>query len=268
MKCEEVLSLIRAYADRELDPGDFERVGAHIAQCAACSERLESERELKLAIRSRARVGPAPAALASEIKRAVRAKIGLSEKPSIGIGLSAERRRLVIVGAASFLLIVFAAFWLSSSWLHTSDSQMPPSRVAVEAVDDHIRYLATEGAPQVQTSDPAEAERWFAGQLDIALNLPRFKDSSVVLRGGRLCYLLERHVALMFYERGDERLSLFVMNPGGLDLPPEMELGDSSGGKLMTETHKGYKVVCWKRYGLLFALVGGGALEALVSSAY
>lgn len=268
MKCEDVLPLLRNYADRELDPADVERIGTHIAKCSECAERLEAERELKLAIRSKVRMGPAPAGLAAEIKRVVRARAGLAANPSHERGWWLRSPRFFKVGmAACLLLMVFTGIWIGSSLMHSPDSQMPTSRLAVELVDDHIHYLTAEGANQVESDDPAEAERWFSGRLDISVNLPRFREPSVALRGGRLCYVLKRRVALLFYERGGEKLSLFVMNPSGLDLP-DMGRGDSNAIKFVTESLKGYNVLCWKRNGLLYALVGKGGLEALVDGAY
>lgn len=270
MNCETVLSLLRGYADRELDSFDAKHVGAHVSGCPECAKSLEAEQELKLAIRAKTRVGPAPAGLAAEIKRAVRSQIGVAKEAKRANRPVAWRRRLLVPGLAvtSLLLVAFVAIWIGSSQLRAPDSRTLPSRLAMELVDDHIRYLAAEGASQIETNDPIRAEEWFAGRLDVAVSLPRFQEPSVILRGGRLCYVLERRVALLFYERGDERISLFVLSPGGLDLP-RLDRGrdDMHNLAFASESFKGYSSRCWERYGLLFALVGRGDLDALVDGA-
>lgn len=77
-------------------------------------------------------------------------------------------------------------------------------------------------------------------------------------------------MALLFYRRGAERLSLFVMSAAGLDFHG-MALVDLPHTECATESYKGYKVLGWKRQGLLFALVTDDrddGLEALVAGVY
>jgi anti-sigma factor RsiW len=267
MKCEDVILLLRDYADCELYSVDVERVGGHIIECAACAERLEAERDLKRVIQSKARVGPAPAGLGAEIKRAVRAQAGFSRNFTSVSPRIPGRRRFIAAGTAACLtLLVLGGIWFGSSRLQSPDPNRPTSRLIAELVDDHIRYLTAEGATQIETDDPADAERWFVDRIDIAVNLPRFTEPSMVLRGGRLCYILERRVALLFYDRGGERLSLFVMNPSGFTEPDRGRV-NSNERRFVADSRKGYKTLCWERSGVVFALVGREELEALVKSA-
>ena len=61
MSCATVLPLLRDYVDRELDIALAETVEQHVAACPSCAARIEAEIDLKQAIGSRLRAGPAPA---------------------------------------------------------------------------------------------------------------------------------------------------------------------------------------------------------------
>lgn len=270
MECHDVLPVIRAFVDRELDPSEVEWVEAHLGGCSDCSERVAAERELKLAIRARSRVGPAPAGLATEIKRAVHAEAGPRARRSRGWRLLVDRRILAAGFMAALVIATLASIWSSfPPRRSSSDRPRSPSRLTVELVDDHIRYRGADQPLQITTSNPAEAERWFASRLAIAVDLPSFEEPSVELQGGRLCYLLDRRVALLFYACGQQQLSLFVMNASGLDFDG-MTVTDLASPECVTDSHKGYQVVGWKKDGLLFALVadeGEEKLEALLTAA-
>lgn len=270
MTCEEVLLHVRDYVDRELKLGDVERVEAHVAVCSACAERIAAERDLKCAIGAKIRLGPAPPGLAAAITHQIRAEAGIGNRTEGRPGALSRRVVPVLTAAACGLLAagLLVALWLGLPWRRTGEER--PSRLTAELIDDHIRYLAVEQPSELVTSDPAEAEQWFRSRLDVAVSLPRFKENTLALRGARLCYILDRRIALLGYERGTERLSLFVMDASGLDFQ-DMKQADVNHVECVTALFKGYKVLCWKRYGLLFAFVvddGEDGLEALVADAY
>lgn len=253
MTCGEALPVIRDHADRELDAATASALDAHLEACASCRRRLSAERELKLAVRAKVRPHHAPAGLAAAIAREVR------EEARSGLPAPAPRRRRLLAAAA----LAIAAAALGAALVLTDGRPHPgrtgagvarASPIATTLIDDHIRYLGQRGAEQLATRDPREAERWFASRLDIAVTLP-FADREVLaLTGGRLCYVLDRRVALLFYTHGTRRLSLFVMSASGLGFEG-MDLVDLAHARCATETYKGFEVVCWMDRGLLYALV-------------
>jgi anti-sigma factor (TIGR02949 family) len=251
MNCEKALPLLRDYTDGELMESQRPSVEAHLAECTECSRRVSAERELKALIRGRLRPKAAP----DDLTRAVLA--ATTGRPR----LRSWRSSRALIGAASACLLG-AGIWMLAS--------RGPSALAASVVDDHIRFLGEVDAAQIKTGVRIEAERWFSRQLDIFLPLPRFDGRALRLRGGRLCNVMDRRVALLFYEHEGRRASLFVMNGKGLD-PGPMDVVAFPDPNTAIEIHKGFQVLCWKHEGLLYALVSDAGQERLVqdvSAAY
>ncbi|MBI4613959.1 MAG: zf-HC2 domain-containing protein [Planctomycetes bacterium] len=266
MNCCEACSLLRDHVDRELGREEAERIEAHLRDCPECLERVRAEQDLKRTIRSRFRPGPATPGLAASIGRKIREETERGRRPRLG--------RLILRAAAAVIgvaAVVTALILVSRSKSPNDPGKEPEaeSSLARELVDDHIRYATSSHPFEVTTTDPDQAEDWFDNRLDVAVVLPRFREQSLALRGARLCYVVDRRVALFFYERAGERLSLFVMSESGLDLEG-MTRVELAHADFRARTYKGYEVVCWKVDGLLYALVAsqGKGLVELIAGAY
>lgn len=249
MSCETILPLLRDYVDRELDADRSTAVEQHLRGCAACAARVESERDLKQALRARVRAGPAPAGLSGQILRRLHREQARGRRP-----------RALRLGAAAAIVVLAAALGLMY-WTATD-----PPRLVSELVDDHIRYLVSAVVAEPGTEDPVAAERWLEDQLSLAVPVPRFGAGGPRLVGVRRCYVLDRKVALMFYGDGPDRLSLFVMDDRGIDLDGLARV-DVPEAECRMESYKGYHIVGWKHSGLLFALVSRGSPDELVEVA-
>lgn len=263
MTCRAALRLLRDLADRELSTDDASRVEEHCAVCRDCGGRLEAERDLKRTVRERFRPGPAPAGLAGSIARRVREDAGNSPPWRI------QWSRPPVLHAAAAALLLGAAAGLWSFLAPSRAPNRPASAMVAELVDDHIRYLGVKDPAEVATADRGEAERWFTSRLGGPVALPRFAGDQARLLGGRLCYVLDRRVALLFYECEGRRMSLFVMGSEGLPESPSPERTEEL--ERAVEEAKGYGVTCWTKEGRMYALVadmGRAGLARLVSSAY
>ncbi|MEE9269987.1 MAG: zf-HC2 domain-containing protein [Candidatus Krumholzibacteria bacterium] len=270
MNCRDVLSMIRDYMDGELNEADAKGLQKHCTRCASCNARVEAERELKFAIRTKVRSGPSPPGLAELICRDVRKVARGSERRSGRRTIVLSRRQVTGMIAGVVIVVALGVFTTIEQLKGPGEGKKATSRLTIELVDDHIRYLSSNEPAEFVSSNRREAEQWFTRHLDIAVTLPRFDAQALVLRGGRLCYVLDRRVALLFYGRGEQTLSLFVMDASGLDFHG-MVLVDLAHAECATENYKGYKVLSWRREGLLYALVGGDrndGLVKLVSGAY
>lgn len=61
MGCEEFRESLSAFADREVDPAERERISAHLARCPECRARLDRIQRLRAAVREAVGVeAPAP----------------------------------------------------------------------------------------------------------------------------------------------------------------------------------------------------------------
>ncbi len=149
-------------------------------------------------------------------------------------------------------------------------SSSVPSRareVVAETVDDHIRYVLNPGAGlDMSTSDPEFLSQWFQGRLDIGVSIPSLERAGLQLRGGRVCYLLDRRVAYLMYEKEGKRFSLFVMDQTGVHFPRGKDL-TLGGHRLCLTSYKGYNLAVWEARGLLYSLVADQPPEQLTEIA-
>lgn len=249
MTCDAVLPLLRDYVDRELDAAGVEAVEGHLAECQSCGARVQAENDLKQTIRSRARTGPAPAVLAAQVLRRLREEEARKSRPLW------SRRHLVLGTGVLLLLALAVLLWHDGG----------RSRLVTELIDDHIRYLVSTVAAEEGTGDPLAAERWLEDQLNLAVPVPRFAPEGPRLLGARRCYVLDRQVALIFYELDGQRVSVFVMDDRNLDLAGMTRL-DVPEAECSMDSYKGYHVVGWTRAGLLFAVVGRGDPQHLIEA--
>jgi anti-sigma factor RsiW len=181
----------------------------------------------------------------------------------------ARRRRPALLAAAAALVLLIGGL---AAWrLVRLEAGNDPSRaLSVVLADDYAKYAAKGPEKlQVATSDAPAIERFFAAEMRIALELPRFAGLAVV--GGRKCGLDGRPAALVFLEQvtpsGTKAFSLFVFE-GSLDAEPSFEHSASaSGGRTARASERGVGMLLWEKRGLVYALAGAAdtaRLEAFV----
>lgn len=81
LDCEEVLRVILAYLDGELETADHERVEAHLERCRSCLSRADFERRLKGRLAELACESVSPA-----FEQRIRTLIGQFAHPDAGEG--------------------------------------------------------------------------------------------------------------------------------------------------------------------------------------
>jgi len=231
VSCRDVLPVLRDYVDRELDPGEAEGVATHVAACPDCAARVQAEQDLKALLRRRVRPGPAPSPLLSAARRRLQAEARARAAPRRG------RRLLVGALATAVVLGALGALYVSSG----AGSPGGPELARV-LVADHLRFVDSEDRVELETADPVAAARWATERLGAPVHVPA-PGGELALLGGRRCALLDRPVALLFYEREGRLVSLFVLSAEGLAARP----GE--------RTEAGHVVRCWRDAGLVYAVV-------------
>ncbi len=225
-RCEMVL-LVQAEFDGEIDAAQAAALAAHRTQCPVCQtagRALAQARELM----REAPYEPLPdAARRRVLARLASARPAPSRRlwprlrgwwtAGLGFGLGAA------CAAALALLIL-----------------MPGQpNLTQELVADHIRALQPGHLEDVVSTDKHTVKPWFDGRLDFA---PPVKDLATIgfpLKGGRLDYVGGRAVAALVYGRDKHIIDLYVWPLANrADEPP-----------VMTERH-GYNVVHWTRNGM------------------
>lgn len=221
---------------RELEPDSRatvlgDDVALHFDQCPSCrklfdANRLEfdpSEFERLDAQRRRTIVTALAGARTAEGRRglalgavAAAAIIGIAVAAMIGLGLRSDARADEVVSAF---------------------------------VEDHIRYLNSQD--RRSGGGAAAAEAALGPYVDFPLRIPKL--SQARLTGSRRCYILDRRVALLFYESPSGAISYFALEGDGLS-PPGRPCEARSN--LTCSSFKGYRVASWEKAGLIHAVVG------------
>jgi len=235
MNCAECEILFHALIDGELDAGHARDVEAHVASCAACSEKLKAFRTMRAAMAHAKLKEPAPAALRSRIEATL-------PQPSAQIitprQFSRPSRRMFFGGFASGAVLSAA---IAASFVFTVFSNDQEQIVAGEVVSAHIRSLQAGHLMDVETSDRHTVKPWFNGKLDVAPPVIDLTAQGFTLLGGRLDYVDGEPVASIVYQRRKHVINLFVAQ----------RLGSARAGPKTTAI-KGYNVRHWSEDSLDF----------------
>jgi anti-sigma factor RsiW len=229
MNHDEVIRLLGAYLDGELDLTTCVKIEEHIAGCESCRQKMEAEAELIETVRSETpRFEPSPF-LATRIRASVREQAG-EKAPS--------RKRLLLpwvwsgLAIAAAAILMFGYFW----------SPGLPGIVR-EAVADHVRSLQVNHLMDVASTDQHTVKPWFAGKLNYSPQVIDLTASGYPLAGGRLDILDGQTVAAIIYGRRKHYINLFIWPSNGRPVPTPPNY------------HNRYNVHGWTKAGMNYLAV-------------
>ncbi|HXB55858.1 MAG TPA: zf-HC2 domain-containing protein [Vicinamibacteria bacterium] len=176
---------VTAYVDRFLYGADLARMEAHLADCPACREQAEAERELRARLKGLPAPEPRPA-LEGEVRQRIR---------------SSRRRR-------GLWLVPLAAGLTALALLGRGS----PTVVAWEASRDHAHCFGQKRLPaQVWSNDPATVSAWFERQGTAMPPLP-VGAGGLQLLGARYCPFPDATlVPHVYYSSAEGQLSVFLI---------------------------------------------------------
>lgn len=239
MNCGEARKI--RYVAGRLELLSDERVEAkrHVSECSECMEFFRQEKEFGALLRKSLKKEEVPAMLKERI-----------------LITSGERRlpfgRIYKAALAASVLIIIG---VGISFLRGTGE----IGLAGKLVEDHVKFLPAPGA-QIASSVPDEIRAWFAGKVDFPVIVP---DISAVLKGGRLCRLDKKRLALLFYEHEGSQISLFItdeMDPKKIKKGKEVEIG---GRRARIIEDRGYNLLMWQERGLTYSLVSELSIEEI-----
>lgn len=228
--CDMVL-LVQAEFDGELDAAQAARLSVHRNECAVCRAAeadLARARELirpelyqpapdDLRERVLARLRTVEAAPVPQLR--ARWRFAGWRPPAFGFGLGAA------CAAAVMLLVLSPA----------------EQSLTEQVVAGHVRALQPGHLEDVPSSDQHTVKPWFDGRLDFAPPVRDLAGAGFPLKGGRLDYVGGRAVAALVYQRDKHIIDLFVWPAGsGAIAAP------------VSNERSGYNVVHWVQDGMNF----------------
>lgn len=169
-------------------------------------------------------------------------------------------RPLVGVVVASLLLVVVIADPLGT-WRH---GDVAP--IVREPINDLITYRMSRRALDIASDDPHVISEWLTGKIDFLLPQPVPEIAGYHLVGSRLCYILNRRLSALMYQRGEHFVSLYIMSRERLDLPSGAD-EKITDWKITVHEHKGYTSLVWQEGSLAFALVSDLSRRDLLPAA-
>jgi hypothetical protein len=218
-----------ARADR---PTFSDALAMHLDACASCRADFDSDRV-------------ALDASAFECLDAKRRAQLVTALARVRLGRRSIHRAFPV---AAVVLAVVAG---SIAWHLARPARVPADVLVAALVDDHVRYLGQRARGEGGTGGVLEAE--LARHVGAPVSLPAA--GGATLTGGRRCYLLDRRVALAFYDTPAGQASYFLLPSDALELPAD---ACDAPEPLRCGMGRDFVVVTWAGAGFLHALVGQG----------
>lgn len=229
----------------------------HLSACPSCAARLERIGAANAAFRESAEPR---AAAPARLKAWIAEQRHASPTPPTPLAPARQRinrRRLLAGGAA-------AAAALGGLVL-VRPQPLAAAPMAQTLLDDYGRQLADADQLDFTAQSSARLLSWFNARLPFqAPSLPGLE--RVGVRGGRLCWLLERHfAALHLGGTSATRCCLYITAPQGLTLSNAAPLPET-GAPPAEVRGEGFAGLFW-RDTLAFGLVGSASDPALADLA-
>lgn len=214
---------LSALADGELAGDDLRAVKEHIDTCLACANRTIDDWMLKTAVAKAGRRYDVPAEFRNRMAGLIadEATHALERQQSAQRAVPGGRTNLTALTGwlAVAVLLVALGTWSTAHYRSQNTSDAERAALVSEACDLHIAMLAANGPPQVISSDRHTVKPWFQGKLPFAFNLPEALSADTTLDGANLVYLENRPVAQLLFSIGRHRVSVFVDQKNGTNVP-------------------------------------------------
>ncbi len=203
MNCDEVVPLLAAAADGEVDPLRTHALHKHVAGCESCSLKYAAMVDLKRRLRAELPYHAAPAALRARL--VARAAPPAPARPPWSQWSDRPWRWFgggVLVGGLAAGLI-----WGLSAVLMRADLGRD---LSASIVARHTRATLAGQLVEVASSDHHKVKPWLSARLDYSIPVDDWAKSGFPLVGARIDRLEGRPVATLVYRRRDHVIDVFV----------------------------------------------------------
>lgn len=251
MNCEDVQAQLHDFVKRRLDPSLHAEIGAHVAGCETCDNAERAEHALDELLEQRLPRHAAPTAL----KRRLGLLMG---RPAPATRAPSRWTRLVAPALAAGLALFTAGVLLQRG----SGRQGELALLASEAVNDHLRVLASQHPLDIESGGKHQVKPWFEGKLDFAPVVPALEGTDMRLRGGAVGYVFDRKAAVLVYGLRLHVVTLLVFRAEALAWPDTgaRQIGPVRGHETSI---RGFNAILWRHDALGYALVSDVNAEEL-----
>jgi anti-sigma factor RsiW len=257
MNCEDVRTQLHDFTRGRLDPARDAEIGSHVEGCASCASAERAEHALDELLEQRLPRYAAPPALKRRLGLLVNRPAPEREplpapKPLPLPAPRAARRWMRIAAPALAAGLALAVGGVLLQRGPGRDGAL--ASLGSEAVNDHLRVLASQHPVDVESGGTHQVKPWFEGKLDFAPAVPALEGTDVRLRGGAVGYVFDRKAAVLVYGLRLHLLTLLVFRAEGLPWP-EGDARPLGPVRALETSTRGFNTVLWRADGLGYALV-------------
>ena len=254
MTCDQARLHLLDYQQGRLRLEAQSTVRAHLDGCPDCTRAEVVEQELTRMLEQRLPQHPASLAL----KRRLTAQWAQpTREPSRW-----TRWRPWLMPALAAAVVVMVAAPIAYYERAVSSATREQGVMVAEAVNDHLRLLASQHPLEVESGGLHQVKPWFGGRLDFAPIVAFEGDAEFPLKGGSVAYFGDRKAAVFSYARRLHPISLLVFRADGLPWPSR-NLTPIGAIEATVAAERGFNVIAWRRGELGFALVSDVAAADL-----
>jgi anti-sigma factor RsiW len=255
MTCDEARALLLDAQRGRLPADRRATLAAHVAGCEACTHEEAAEALLSETLEHRLPQHAAPLAL----KRRLAATWPDAAAPAAP-WWAGRRRALVPALALGVLLLAALPLYYQQSGAGTG------AVMVTEAVNDHLRLLASQHPLDIESGGMHQVKPWFEGRLDFAPVVRFLGNDDFPLRGGAVGYYVDRKAAVFVFHRRLHPMTLLVFRADGLPWA-RRGLEPIGGVQAQVATSRGFNAVVWREGELGYALVSDADLPDLLKLA-
>jgi anti-sigma factor (TIGR02949 family) len=241
MDCHDVRSRLLDDQRGRISPATREEIHAHLAGCPGCAHEAAAEQALTEVLEQRLPQHAAPLGLKRRLEASWPAA---PERPRPG-WRRFGRSLVPVLAVAAGLLVALPLYYTIGRGPREEGRAM-----LTEAVNDHLRLLASQHPLDIESSGMHHVKPWFAGRLDFAPVVSFLGDEEFPLQGGAVGYFRDRRAAAFVFHRRLHPITLLVFRADGLPWPPGTR---AAPGPVATD--RGFHVILWRSGQLGYALV-------------
>ena len=258
--CRQVVTLLDAYADGEVEPEHVLEIEAHLADCNDCSSRLQLEHAMKKSLRRQVYAESQPSAAFSE--RILASFQAEAERQAVGQLESSARRggmlswsSIVPLAAAAAMALLWSASTEKTPAIHTASGKITTAgaepfnveQVLDELIDRHI----DRSSPEV--TEPALLDG-MEPEVGVPVHFPSLAQYGARWQGGRVVPLRNQHAASLRFLVDGHRVSLYVYNSERLPLGSPLKRRVLRNEDIYTGWKRGYSIATTNRHGVGYAV--------------
>lgn len=259
MKCVKARTIVLAKDIGQFESFEIGDAEQHIAGCQLCHTYLQYNDRFQQFTKKRFSSSVTP----PEIRELILDTLAAAENESANTPRTTMVRKWMMWAAVLAVGVIGGIAFLLNM---THQSESTARQLVSLLIQDQIASQMRENPFDVQTSDRVQLEQWFAKRVDFAVSIPLTQDAA--LRGGRLCYLLNKRVAFVVFEKESKLISAYILDGDGIDLSSLGQTASKNAKRFCRWSERGFNAILWNSNGLIYALVSSidpDELEALVS---